>query len=152
LTGSQEIPREGKAGLKYCVSIMDACIGWEDTELALETLATAARNRRVVLSRVGFVDNKLTGSDGTIPEQSVDAISSVANDAFMRSGENLAMKDVGENGRLHTQLGDLTPPRRRSLFNIVKVTNVPSFGQIWISQCFEEFFKSIPGCPDLIKV
>jgi hypothetical protein len=152
LTGSQEIPREGKAGLKYGVSITDACIGWEDTELALETLATAARNRRVVLSRVGFVDNKLTGSDGTIPEQSADAISSVANDAFIRSGENLAMKDVDENGQLHTQLGELTPPRRRSLFNVVKVTNVPSFGQIWISQGFEEFFRSIPGYPDLIKV
>jgi 3-deoxy-7-phosphoheptulonate synthase len=28
------------------VSITDACIGWEDTEAVLETLATAVRKRR----------------------------------------------------------------------------------------------------------
>jgi 3-deoxy-7-phosphoheptulonate synthase len=37
--GRQEVPAEGKAGLKYGVSITDACIGWEDTKTVLETLA-----------------------------------------------------------------------------------------------------------------
>jgi 3-deoxy-7-phosphoheptulonate synthase len=41
---------EGKAGLKYGVSITDACIGWDDTETVLEMLAIATRERRVILS------------------------------------------------------------------------------------------------------
>ena len=40
------MPKEGKAGLKYGVSITDACIGWEDTEKVLEILAQAIRKRR----------------------------------------------------------------------------------------------------------
>ncbi|KAJ5239381.1 hypothetical protein N7468_004000 [Penicillium chermesinum] len=44
--GNQKVPPEGKAGLKYGVSITDACIGWEDTETTLETLAQAVRARR----------------------------------------------------------------------------------------------------------
>jgi 3-deoxy-7-phosphoheptulonate synthase len=40
------VPKEGKAGLKYGVSITDACIGWEDTESVLETLAKAVAQRR----------------------------------------------------------------------------------------------------------
>ena len=47
--GSQNVPAEGKEGLKYGVSITDACIGWEDTEKVLEELATAVRKRRDVL-------------------------------------------------------------------------------------------------------
>lgn len=42
------MPKEGKAGLKYGVSITDACIGWEDTESVLEILAKAVRKRREV--------------------------------------------------------------------------------------------------------
>lgn len=45
-TGSQKVPPEGKAGLKYGVSITDACIGWEDTESVLELLAKAVAQRR----------------------------------------------------------------------------------------------------------
>jgi 3-deoxy-7-phosphoheptulonate synthase len=44
--GSQKVPKEGKAGLKYGVSITDACIGWEDTEKTLEVLAAAVKQRR----------------------------------------------------------------------------------------------------------
>merc|ERR1712098_317917 len=44
--GAQKVPKEGKAGLKYGVSITDACIGWEDTESVLETLAKAVAQRR----------------------------------------------------------------------------------------------------------
>ena len=44
--GSQKVPKEGKAGLKYGVSITDACIGWEDTERVLAELAEAVAARR----------------------------------------------------------------------------------------------------------
>ncbi|OCL08944.1 phospho-2-dehydro-3-deoxyheptonate aldolase [Glonium stellatum] len=47
--GSQKVPKEGKEGLKYGVSITDACIGWEDTEKVLEELATAVQKRKSVL-------------------------------------------------------------------------------------------------------
>lgn len=48
-TGSQKVPAEGKAGLKYGVSITDACINWEDTESVLAELAGAVKERRKVL-------------------------------------------------------------------------------------------------------
>ncbi|KAL3461134.1 hypothetical protein BJX64DRAFT_261790 [Aspergillus heterothallicus] len=48
--GAQKVPPEGKAGLKYGVSITDACIGWEDTETTLEKLAQAVRARHQKLS------------------------------------------------------------------------------------------------------
>ena len=44
--GSQKVPPEGKEGLKYGVSITDACIGWGDTEIVLEKLAGAVKKRR----------------------------------------------------------------------------------------------------------
>lgn len=45
-TGNQKVPKEGPAGLKYGVSITDACIGWQDTESVLATLADAVKERR----------------------------------------------------------------------------------------------------------
>jgi 3-deoxy-7-phosphoheptulonate synthase len=47
------VPKEGKEGLKYGVSITDACIDWEDTERVLEELATAVQKRRAVLGTNG---------------------------------------------------------------------------------------------------
>jgi len=44
--GNQKMPKEGKSGLKYAVSITDACIGWEDTEKVLAELADAVQKRR----------------------------------------------------------------------------------------------------------
>ncbi|KAG9953022.1 Phe-inhibited DAHP synthase AroG, partial [Aureobasidium melanogenum] len=44
--GNQKMPKEGKSGLKYAVSITDACIGWEDTESVLAELADAVQKRR----------------------------------------------------------------------------------------------------------
>jgi 3-deoxy-7-phosphoheptulonate synthase len=44
--GNQKVPKEGKSGLKYAVSITDACIGWEDTEKVLAELADAVQKRR----------------------------------------------------------------------------------------------------------
>jgi 3-deoxy-7-phosphoheptulonate synthase len=51
--GNQKVPKEGKDGLKYGVSITDACINWEDTEKVLEELATAVQKRRSVLGTNG---------------------------------------------------------------------------------------------------
>lgn len=50
------MPKEGKAGLKYGVSITDGCIGWEDTESVLEILAKAIRKRREVTTMKGHVE------------------------------------------------------------------------------------------------
>ncbi|PFH61144.1 hypothetical protein XA68_18094 [Ophiocordyceps unilateralis] len=47
--GNQKVPSEGKSGLKYGVSITDACISWEDTELVLDSLAEAVKRRRKAL-------------------------------------------------------------------------------------------------------
>lgn len=44
--GAQKVPKEGKEGLKYGVSITDACIHWEDTEAVLAELAAAVSTRR----------------------------------------------------------------------------------------------------------
>jgi 3-deoxy-7-phosphoheptulonate synthase len=51
--GNQKVPKEGKEGLKYGVSITDACIGWDDTEAVLEELAIAVQKRRKVTSTNG---------------------------------------------------------------------------------------------------
>lgn len=52
-SGAQKVPKEGKAGLKYGVSITDACIGWEDTITVLEELASAVQRRRKLSSANG---------------------------------------------------------------------------------------------------
>lgn len=44
--GAQKIPKEGKQGLKYGVSVTDACIGWDHTVNVLAELASAVRARR----------------------------------------------------------------------------------------------------------
>lgn len=51
--GAQKVPQEGKAGLKYGVSITDACIGWDTTEEVLEILAQSVRKRRQLLGMNG---------------------------------------------------------------------------------------------------
>ncbi|KAI0596246.1 phospho-2-dehydro-3-deoxyheptonate aldolase [Biscogniauxia sp. FL1348] len=51
--GNQKVPKEGKAGLQYGVSITDACIGWEDTVSVLDILADAVKKRRKVTSANG---------------------------------------------------------------------------------------------------
>ncbi|KAF3916781.1 hypothetical protein ABW20_dc0108168 [Dactylellina cionopaga] len=49
--GNQKVPAEGKAGLKYGVSITDSCIGWEDTVAVLDVLANGVKERRELLSK-----------------------------------------------------------------------------------------------------
>ncbi|ODV90080.1 hypothetical protein CANCADRAFT_26502 [Tortispora caseinolytica NRRL Y-17796] len=44
--GRQDVPESGKAGLKYGVSITDACVSWETTETMLRQLADAVKARR----------------------------------------------------------------------------------------------------------
>ena len=46
--GRQDVPAEGKAGLKYGVSITDACISWETTDKVLRQLADAVKARRAL--------------------------------------------------------------------------------------------------------
>lgn len=46
--GKQSVPPEGKKGLKYGVSITDACIGWDTTEKVLAELADAVKARRAL--------------------------------------------------------------------------------------------------------
>jgi len=46
ITGAQKVPKEGKEGLKYGVSITDSCVGWEETERILEVFAKGVRARR----------------------------------------------------------------------------------------------------------
>lgn len=57
ISGSQKVPKEGKAGLQYGVSITDACIGWQDTESVLDLLAQAVKKRRDILSQNGAKEN-----------------------------------------------------------------------------------------------
>lgn len=56
LTGNQKVPEEGPAGLKYGVSITDACINLQDTDTVLQSLASAVKTRREL---------KTNGSNGT---------------------------------------------------------------------------------------
>lgn len=44
--GKQDIPPEGKVGLKYGVSITDACVDWEMTVGMLDQLNAAVGERR----------------------------------------------------------------------------------------------------------
>jgi 3-deoxy-7-phosphoheptulonate synthase len=44
--GNQKVPKEGPSGLKYGVSITDACIDWETTVTVLRDLAAAVKQRR----------------------------------------------------------------------------------------------------------
>lgn len=51
LAGAQKVPKEGKCALQWGVSITDACIGWEDTEVVLEQLANAVQARREYMKK-----------------------------------------------------------------------------------------------------
>ena len=51
LLGAQQLRPGGKTVLKYGVSITDACIGWEDTEVVIQILAKAVQARREYLDQ-----------------------------------------------------------------------------------------------------
>ncbi|CAM9010721.1 unnamed protein product [Wickerhamomyces anomalus] len=46
--GKQSIPKEGKKGLKYGVSVTDGCVGWETTVDMLKELADSVKARRAL--------------------------------------------------------------------------------------------------------
>ncbi|KDQ11267.1 hypothetical protein BOTBODRAFT_463750 [Botryobasidium botryosum FD-172 SS1] len=56
--GNQKVPPEGKAGLKYGVSITDACIDWETTVGALTRLNEAVRQRRAARVEASLSQNE----------------------------------------------------------------------------------------------
>jgi 3-deoxy-7-phosphoheptulonate synthase len=49
--GRQDIPPAGPAGLKYGVSVTDACIDWKTTEGILDRLREGVRGRRELVKR-----------------------------------------------------------------------------------------------------
>ncbi len=65
-TGNQKVPPEGKAGLKYGVSITDACIGWDETKKVLQNLAEAVRERKQKLSKGPQQQPAMTNGDGRV--------------------------------------------------------------------------------------
>ncbi|KAF8885665.1 3-deoxy-7-phosphoheptulonate synthase [Infundibulicybe gibba] len=52
--GRQDVPNEGPQGLKWGVSITDACVNWEKTVGMLDRLNTAVNQRREALIEMGF--------------------------------------------------------------------------------------------------
>ncbi|KIK93755.1 hypothetical protein PAXRUDRAFT_144347 [Paxillus rubicundulus Ve08.2h10] len=53
-SGRQDVPAEGPSGLKYGVSITDACVDWEVTVGMLDRLNEAVGQRRAYLIEQGF--------------------------------------------------------------------------------------------------
>lgn len=51
--GRQDIPASGPAGLKYGLSVTDACISWETTVPVLERLREGVRARRELVKNSG---------------------------------------------------------------------------------------------------
>lgn len=52
--GRQDVPAEGPNGLKYGVSITDACIDWDTTVSVLDKLNEAVSQRRTYLIEQGL--------------------------------------------------------------------------------------------------
>jgi len=52
--GRQDVPDNGPEGLKWGVSITDACVNWEKTVAMLNNLNGAVSQRRVALMEAGF--------------------------------------------------------------------------------------------------
>lgn len=52
LEGRQEIPASGPVGLRYGISVTDACISWEQTVPALDALRRGVQGRRETVHRL----------------------------------------------------------------------------------------------------
>lgn len=52
LEGRQEIPTSGPVGLRYGISVTDACISWEQTVPALDALRRGVQGRRETVYRL----------------------------------------------------------------------------------------------------
>lgn len=49
--GRQDIPASGPAGLKYGLSVTDACLSWEMTVPVLDRLREGVKGRRALVQR-----------------------------------------------------------------------------------------------------
>lgn len=54
----------GSGPIQYGKSITDACIGWEDTEAVLETLAQGVRKRKALVDADGMTNGDGEGVNG----------------------------------------------------------------------------------------
>lgn len=63
--GRQDIPSSGPAGLKYGVSVTDACIDWDSTVKVLDRLREGVRGRRENVLRKSKGMETLDGSNGS---------------------------------------------------------------------------------------
>jgi 3-deoxy-7-phosphoheptulonate synthase len=61
--GRQDVPAAGPSGLKYGVSITDACVEWGRTVEMLDTLNGAVQKRREVLVERGIIMKGLLERD-----------------------------------------------------------------------------------------
>lgn len=56
--GRQDVPAEGKSGLRRGVSITDACVDWDSTVVMLDGLAAAVRDRRALVKGQNGIKRK----------------------------------------------------------------------------------------------
>lgn len=64
LAGRQDIPPSGPGGLKYGISVTDACIDWETTVQVLDRLREGVRGRRENVRRKSRGLDALNGVNG----------------------------------------------------------------------------------------
>jgi 3-deoxy-7-phosphoheptulonate synthase len=62
--GRQDIPPSGPSGLKYGISVTDACVSWEQTVPILERLREGVKGRRYKVQCASRGDDE-THSDGS---------------------------------------------------------------------------------------
>lgn len=79
--GKQSIPSSGPHGLTYGQSVTDACISWEMTKNALDTLRDAVQARRARNHQTQEGDGSLANSVSSLPSRGENGI----NDAFLAS-------------------------------------------------------------------
>ena len=60
--GKQSVGPEGPSGLKYGVSVTDACLSWQQTVPALDALAAGIRARRAEVKAKKLASSIRTGS------------------------------------------------------------------------------------------
>jgi 3-deoxy-7-phosphoheptulonate synthase len=67
--GRQDVPPEGPQGLKWGVSITDACIDWETTVDVLQRLNEASKRRRAVVLEASIAERISNGPGRTVTIQ-----------------------------------------------------------------------------------
>ncbi len=72
--GRQDIPPSGPTGLKYGVSVTDACIEWETTVRVLDRLREGVRGRRENVRRKSRGLEAINGVNGKHLSDVVDSL------------------------------------------------------------------------------